>query len=1024
MAIMRQRAAARVWILCTGLGLGLLMVGLIFAAFSAQQRLVREIEQDSGVLDRFQQLAMGATRGHLTELERELLRLLKLAELQEAIVLGDRATLLEQLRPPLNRLGKGPLRVKRITFYTPTGTVYLRAHAPDSYGENILSHRRLVAEAVTARRTLKGLEAEEGVPYLWVVTPFYHEGHFIGVLEMGSSFASVVGGIKTAMGGEVAVLLPTKALQVTESSDPTLFAKLALRLHLQEGVLAHSRQVVTVEGKTYAASLMPLKDFSGQEAGVLAMLSDVSTITEILRRSNLVTLAISFVGFALATALLIALARRLDKFYGDLEARTGELVQSVEELKALGEVSRVVSSTLDLQRVLTTIVAHAVRLSGAHAGAIYGYDEVAQAFHLRTIHGMEEELLEALQAEPIGLGDGVMGHAAVTRRPVQVPDILAEQGFVLARVQPILARSGYRSLLAVPLLLEDKLMGGLAVWRREAGSFSPAVVNLLQTFATQSVLAIQNARLFREIEEKGRQLESASQHKSQFLANMSHELRTPLNAIIGYSEMLQEEAAELGQEDFLPDLQKINAAGKHLLALINDILDLSKIEAGRMDLYLESFDIISMLCDVVTTVQPLVEKNANTLAVHHAADLGAMRADLTKVRQALFNLLSNACKFTTQGTITLEGGRDTVAGTAWLTFRVSDTGIGITPEQMGKLFQAFTQAETSTTRQYGGTGLGLAISRHFCQMMGGEISVESALGQGSTFTIRLPAEVVDPKAETTPRAEVFQASTLPEGVPTVLVIDDDPTVCELLQRFLSKEGFRVASAAGGEEGLRLAKTLHPVVITLDVMMPGMDGWAVLTALKADANVADIPVIMLTIVDDKNLGYALGAADYLTKPIDRERLAIILQKYRCAHPPCTVLVVEDDADTCDTLRRMLEKEGWTVSEAENGRVALARIAARRPDVVLLDLMMPEMDGFEFVAELRKRQEWRTIPVVVVTAKDLTPEERQLLSGHVEKILQKAAYSREDLLREVRDLMAQGVRQTSVVSGHGDQPISGS
>jgi signal transduction histidine kinase/DNA-binding response OmpR family regulator len=1000
------------------------MVGLIFAAFSAQRRLVREIEQDSGVLDRFQHLAMGATRGHLTELERELLRLSKLAELQEAIVLGDRATLLEQLRPPLNRLGKGPLRVKRITFYTPTGTVYLSAHAPDAYGENVLSHRRLVAEAVTARRALKGLEAEEGVPYLWVVTPFYHEGHFIGILEMGSSFASVVEGIKTAMGGEVAVLLRTKAPQVTESSDPTLFAKLALRLHLQEGAPAQIRQVVAVEGKTYAASFMPLKDFSGQEAGVLAMLSDVSTITEILRRSNLITLAISFVGFALAAALLVALARRLDKFYGGLEARTGELAQSVEELKALGEVSRVVSSTLDLQGVLTTIVAHAVRLSGAHAGVIYEYDEVTQAFHLRTTHGMEEELLEALQAEPIGLGDSVMGHAAVTRRPVQVPDILAEQGFVLARVQPILARSGYHSLLAVPLLLEEKLMGGLAVWRREAGSFSPAVVNLLQTFATQSGLAIQNARLFREIEEKGRQLESASQHKSQFLANMSHELRTPLNAIIGYSEMLQEEAAELGQEDFLPDLQKINAAGKHLLALINDILDLSKIEAGRMDLYLESFDLVPMLCDVVTTVQPLVEKNANTLAVHHAADLGAMRADLTKVRQALFNLLSNACKFTTQGTITLEVGRDTADGAAWLTFRVSDTGIGMTPAQMGKLFQAFTQAETSTTRQYGGTGLGLAISRHFCQMMGGDISVESALGQGSTFTIRLPAEVVDPKADTTPRAEVFQASTQPAGVPTVLVIDDDPTVCELLQRFLSKEGFRVACAAGGEEGLRLAKTLHPIVITLDVMMPGMDGWAVLTALKADANVADIPVIMLTIVDDKNLGYALGAADYLTKPIDRERLAIILQKYRCAHPPCTVLVVEDDADTCDTLRRMLEKEGWTVSEAANGRVALAQVAARRPDVVLLDLMMPEMDGFEFVAELRKRQEWRTIPVVVVTAKDLTPEDRQRLSGHVEKILQKAASSREDLLREVRDLVAQGVRQTSGVSGHSDQPSSGS
>jgi PAS domain S-box-containing protein len=503
--------------------------------------------------------------------------------------------------------------------------------------------------------------------------------------------------------------------------------------------------------------------------------------------------------------------------------------------------------------------------------------------------------------------------------------------------------------------------------------------------------------------------EEANRAKSAFLANMSHELRTPLNAIIGYSEMLQEEAADLGQEDLTPDLQKIQAAGKHLLALINDILDLSKIEAGRMDLFLETFDVALMIQDAAMTIQPLVEKNYNTLAIHCADDLGTMRADLTKVRQSLFNLLSNACKFTAQGTITLAVSRETVDEAVWLTFRVADTGIGMTPEQMGKLFQAFVQADASTTRQYGGTGLGLTITQRFCQMMGGDITVESALGQGSTFTIRLPAAVTDPKAAVAPRVEALPASALPAsalpaGTPTVLVIDDDSTVHDLMQRFLHREGLRMATATSGEEGLRLARALRPAAITLDVMMPGMDGWAILTALKADPLLADIPVIMLTIVDDKNLGYALGAADYLTKPVDWDRLAAILQKYRCAHPPCTVLVVEDDADTRDMLQRMLTRENWAVIEATNGRVALERMAESQPELILLDLMMPEMDGFGFLEALRQQDAWRSIPVVAVTAKDLTPEDRQRLNGYVEQILQKGAYSREELLHEIYHLVA--------------------
>jgi signal transduction histidine kinase/DNA-binding response OmpR family regulator len=511
------------------------------------------------------------------------------------------------------------------------------------------------------------------------------------------------------------------------------------------------------------------------------------------------------------------------------------------------------------------------------------------------------------------------------------------------------------------------------------------------------------AHATREAQEARAAAEEADRAKSQFLANMSHELRTPLNAIIGYSEMLQEEAQDLGQEGFTPDLQKINAAGKHLLALLNDILDLSKIEAGKMDLYLETFDLATMLQDVETTVQPLVEKNANTMVLRRPDNLGAMRADLTKVRQNLFNLLSNACKFTQQGSIALEVARKAVDGLEWVTFRVSDTGIGMTPEQMAKLFHPFTQADASTTRQYGGTGLGLAIAKHFCQMMGGDIAVESEPGKGSTFTMKLPAQVRDRKAQPAPLVEP-KSEAAPAGAGAVLVIDDDPAVRELLQRFLSREGMRVVSAAGGEEGLRLARELRPSVITLDVMMPGMDGWAVLTALQADAELADIPVIMLTIVDDKNLGYALGAADYLTKPVDRNRLVTILKKHQGGDSSRQVLIVEDDAAAREILQRTLEQEGWAVTAAENGRVALQCVAEQRPALILLDLMLPEVDGFQFVEELRTRAEWRSMPIVVVTAKDLTAEDRIRLNGYVESILQKGAYSREALLAEIRDLVA--------------------
>ncbi|MBD1813083.1 response regulator [Microcoleus vaginatus DQ-U2] len=518
--------------------------------------------------------------------------------------------------------------------------------------------------------------------------------------------------------------------------------------------------------------------------------------------------------------------------------------------------------------------------------------------------------------------------------------------------------------------------------------------------------------------------ESANRAKSTFLANMSHELRTPLNAIIGYSEMLQEEAEELGSCESVPDLEKICSAGKHLLSLIDDILDISKIEAGRMDLYLETFEIHTLIESAVATARPLVDKNGNTLEVYCPDNLDTMHADMTKVRQVLLNLLSNAAKFTQNGRIAIgverikneqlkmknqeESSKILISNSEFLSFRVADTGIGMTQEQLERVFQPFTQADASTTREYGGTGLGLAISQRFCQMMGGSIEVSSTLGAGTTFTVLLPKAIKQPEIPN----KVHDSTNPPEApaVGTVLVVDDDPISRDLIQRALSRQGLHIEVAGSGEQALRLAKQLRPDAITLDVIMPGMDGWAVLSALKADPDLAEIPVILLSFVGNKSLGFALGASDYLTKPVDGKRLAALLNKYRrdqdgvaSNNVTCQILIVEDDVATREILRCVLETQGWAVTEADSGRAALDRLKVARPNLILLDLTLPEMDGFELIGELRKSHSGDPIPIVVITGKDLTPAESQQLNGYVERVLQKGVYSCDTLLRDVRSIV---------------------
>jgi signal transduction histidine kinase/CheY-like chemotaxis protein len=529
-----------------------------------------------------------------------------------------------------------------------------------------------------------------------------------------------------------------------------------------------------------------------------------------------------------------------------------------------------------------------------------------------------------------------------------------------------------------------------------AGAASSASVLLGLLLLTVAVWRIQK--------EKTAVIE-ANQAKSQFLANMSHELRTPLNAIIGYSEMLQEEVEDAGRSEFLPDLARIRTAGRHLLDLINSVLDLSKIEAGRMDIHLETFSVRQLMSEAESVVNPLAVKNDNRVIVDCPSDVGEMYSDQTKVRQALFNLLSNAAKFTEKGEIIVRARRET--GTPdMIVFNVADTGVGMDSEQLSRIFEPFTQADASTTRRFGGTGLGLAITKKFCELLGGTIQAESATGVGSTFTMRLPASLG--KAAEVQREPMSMAANAAQSV--VLTIDDDASVHDLLRRILERHGFRVESAYSGEEGLRLARRLRPDAITLDVLMRGMDGWGVLTALKADRELRDIPVIMMTVLDNRNQGFLLGATEYLSKPIDRMRLVEVLARYRRHGSASSALVVEDDFDSRRILSTALKSEGWAVQEAENGRVALESVKHSRPSIILLDLMMPEMDGFEFVAELRSAPENRNIPIVVLTAKEVNQEERERLNGQVSKIVQKGSMTLDEILQDLGALLNQHVRSS--------------
>ena len=684
-------------------------------------------------------------------------------------------------------------------------------------------------------------------------------------------------------------------------------------------------------------------------------------------------------------------------------------------------VSRILAGSSELETALTQVLGAIGSALACHVGVFWELEEsegvLRNAVAWPGPEGAGDEFLMDIQAVTFRRGTGLPGKVWKSEAPAHITNVASDGNFIRREAA---AKAGLRSAFAFPLKTGTRTVGVMEFFSRRWQHFDEDFLESIATLGQQIGQYLRRKRAEEDLRAAKEEAEEANRAKSQFIANMSHELRTPLTAVIGYGEMLEEEAQDRGLDTMLEDLRKINANARHLLSLINDVLDLSKIEAGKTEVHLEQVDVCRLVEDLTATVEALVQKNSNRFEVHCPDDIGTIVSDSVKVRQSLINLLSNAAKFTEHGTVRLVAERSGKGSDASVLLRVSDTGIGMNEAQLAKLFRRFSQADASTTRRFGGTGLGLAITKAFAAMLGGDISFESKPNVGTTFTLRLPIDSTpfQVKAVETPTTNVSQPQNAPqdEGDDVVLVIDDDPNARALLSRFLIREGFAVRTASDGPAGLSLARSVKPRAILLDVMMPHMDGWAVLSALKADPELADIPVVMETIVHERGLAFSLGAEDYLTKPIQWPRLKKILDRFR-AETPAPVLIVDDDSSTRGLLSDLLEQEGWGAVEARDLNAILERFAETRPGVVIVDLNMTERNGFALIKALRRAPGWQDVPVVALSANELSADERKRLEGYVQQIINTGDDAPEGLLAVLRRVRARttGARARGGVRG---------